>query len=156
MKRLRVLSVLAAIGLAACAAMRQQQQQPVRSDQGEFKNLRVLPPNITHDELIATMRGFARALGTRCDGCHVPIPGEQNKFDFASDAKDEKRNARTMILMTRNINANYLPKLEHGDHDAADQEQQHPSVTCWTCHRGHMTPESPAAPSPQQPQHPGA
>src|SRR6478672_9915332 len=103
LNRSRVVVALIALTFAACTAMKQQQKQPVRSDQGEFKNLKVLPQNITHDELITTMRGFARALGTRCDGCHVPIPGEQNKFDFASDAKDEKRTARTMVLMVRNI-----------------------------------------------------
>ena len=93
-KVVRFVAVAAAFALAACAAMQQQQAQPVRSDQGEFKNLKVLPQNITHDELIATMRGFARSLGVKCDHCHVPIPGQQNKFEFASDAKQEKQIAR--------------------------------------------------------------
>jgi len=91
----RVVSIAAALALAACAALQQQKAQPVRTDEGEFKNLKVLPQNITHDELITTMRGFARSLGTRCDHCHVPIPGQQNKFDFASDAKPEKILCRT-------------------------------------------------------------
>ena len=151
--RARVLVVLAALSVAACTAFQQQQSQPVRSDQGEFKNLKVLPPNITHDELISTMRGFARALGTRCDGCHVAIPGQENKFDFPSDAKDEKRTARTMVLMTRNINSNYISKVER----EAGEDPQH--VNCWTCHRGKKRPEAPpAAPQPGegQSQRPGA
>jgi predicted trehalose synthase len=135
----RVFVVSGALALAACAAMQQQQAQPVRSDQGEFKNLKVLPQNITHDELIATMRAFARSLGTRCDGCHVAIPGQQNKFDFPSDAKPEKNVARTMVLMTRNINGNYISKLPHDQHEADEKPAQ---VSCYTCHRGHMQPES--------------
>lgn len=147
---IRILAVAAAFALAACAAIQQQQAQPVRSDQGEFKNLKVLPQNITHDELISTMRGFARSLGVKCNHCHVPIPGEQNKFEFASDAKPEKKIARTMILMTRNINGNYISKLPKDPGEAAEPESQH--VTCYTCHRGHVTPESTVPPE----QRPGA
>lgn len=145
--RVRVIAVVAAISLAACAAMQQQKAQPVRSDQGEFKNLKVLPQNITHDELISTMRGFARALGTKCEHCHVPIPGQENKFEFSSDAKPEKKIARTMILMTRNINGNYVEKLPH---DPAEHDE-HVTVTCWTCHRGHIQPEAPPPPPEQRP-----
>ena len=141
----RSLIVIVALTLAACAAMQQQKAQPVRSDQGEFKNLKVLPQNISHDDLIATMRGFARSLGVRCDTCHVPIPGETNKFDFPSDAKPEKNIARTMILMTRNINSNYIAKLpgEPGEH--------FDNATCYTCHRGHVHPETALPPAEPQP-----
>lgn len=153
-KAVRIIAVIAGLTLAACAAMQQQKAQPVRADQGEFKNLKVLPQNITHDELISTMRGFARGLGTRCEFCHVPIPGAQNKFDFPNDAKEEKRIARTMILMARNINGNYISKLPH-DQDEHAEHEEHVTVTCWTCHRGHTTPENPPAnPAPEQ--RPGA
>jgi hypothetical protein len=144
----RILVVAAALLVAACAAMQQQSSQPVRSDQGEFKNLKVLPQNITHDELVATMRGFSRALGKRCDACHAALPGETNKLDYASDAKDEKRNARKMILMTRAANTQFISKLEHEPTDTPDQ------VTCWTCHRGKFHPEAPPAAAPEQ--RPGA
>jgi hypothetical protein len=148
----RSLVILVATSVAACAAMQQQRAQPVRADQGEFKNLKVLPPNIDHDELIATMRGFARALGTRCNGCHVPIPGEDNKFDFPNDAKEEKRIARQMLLMTRTINGNYISKLPHDHPEPADEQAK---VTCWTCHRGKMEPETPPPPRQQQSESPG-
>ena len=73
---MRLVAVTAAVLLAACAAMRAQKHQEVRADASEFKNLQVLPSNISHDELIATMRGYAAALGTRCDHCHVAmVPG---------------------------------------------------------------------------------
>ncbi len=140
----RVLVVGAALTLAACAALQQQKSQPVRTDQGDFKNLKVLPQNITHDELVTTMRGFTSALGVRCNGCHAAMAGQENKLDFASDAKDEKRTARTMILMTRNINTNFIPKVER---EAGEMAQQ---VNCWTCHRGHKHPEvTPPPPAPE-------
>jgi hypothetical protein len=136
---MRFVAVTAAVLLAACAAM-QQQKKEIRADTGEFKNLKVLPQNITHDELIATMRGFTRALGTRCDHCHAANPpGSKEQFDFASDAKPEKNAARTMLRMTRAVNADYLSHVnEHGQH-----------VTCITCHLGHTVPPPPPAPPAQ-------
>jgi len=138
----RVAVLVAVTLVAACAAISQQKAQAPRADNLEFHNLRVLPPNITHDELIATMRGFARSLGTRCNHCHVSnAPGSKEEFDFASDAKAEKTAARTMLMMTRNINANYVSKLDpHGQ-----------TVTCFTCHRGHTTPQLQVVEVPQQP-----
>ena len=131
-KTFRALAVLAAVFTAACAAISQQKAQLPRADNLEFHNLRILPPNITHDELIATMRGFARSLGTRCNHCHVANPpGSAEEFDYANDSKPEKRTARTMLLMTRNVNADYLSKVNaHGQ-----------TVTCFTCHRGHTVPQ---------------
>lgn len=133
---MRFVALTAALLLAACAAI-QQQKQEVRADTGEFKNLKVLPQNITHDELIATMRGFAAALGTRCDHCHVENPaGSKERFEFASDKKPEKNVARTMLRMTRTVNAEYLSHVnEHGQ-----------TVTCMTCHLRHTVPPPPPAP----------
>src|SRR5579872_4267407 len=140
----RAVVVIAAVLVAACAAITQQKAQTPRADANhEFHNLRVLPQNITHDELIATMRGFARSLGTRCEHCHVQNPaGSKEQFDFASDAKPEKHIARTMVAMTRNINASYISKLpmEHEEHS--------PTVSCYTCHRGHIMPETTLPPEP--------
>jgi len=137
--RMRFVAVTAAVLLAACAAIRQQKQE-IRADTGEFKNLKVLPPNITHDELIATMRGFSRALGTRCEHCHAENPpGSKERLDFASDKKPEKNVARTMLRMTRAVNADYLAHVnEHGQ-----------TVTCITCHLGHTVPPPPPAPPAQ-------
>jgi hypothetical protein len=137
----RIAVLAAAILIAACAAISQQKAQAPRADNLDFHNLRVLPPNITHDELIATMRGFARSLGTRCNHCHVANPpGSKEEFDFASDAKEEKKTARTMLRMVRDINANYLAKV-----NASGQ-----TVTCFTCHRGHTTPQLQVVEVPQQ------
>ena len=140
---MRSFAIVTVIFLAACAAISQQKAQVPVNDNAQFHNLQVLPPNITHDELLATMRGFARGLGTRCNHCHVANPaGSAEEFDFASDAKPEKKAARTMLRMTKDINAGYISKVnEHGQ-----------MVTCFTCHRGHTVPETlPAAPAPESP-----
>ena len=130
--------------ILGCTAISQQKSIPTNPDTLEFHNLKVLPPNITHDELIATMRTFSRSLGTRCEHCHVQTATTPKEvFDFASDQKQEKKVARTMLLMTQHINNDYVAKLE---------DEHGPRVTCGTCHRGHTVPENwqPPAP-PQQP-----
>ena len=131
---LGVVVVAAAVG---CAAVRQQKAEALRPDQGEFHNLQVLPQNITHDQLIATMRTFAGSLGVRCDHCHVPLPeGPKEHFDFPNDSKPEKAAARLMIRMTQNINGQYISRLHESD----------ASVVCFTCHHGKSVPEMQAPP----------
>ena len=133
-----LLTVATVVFGVACAAMQQQKSQ-IRADQGEFHNLKVLPQNITRDELIATMRGFAGALGTKCDHCHAAAPaGAKEPLDFASDAKPEKSTARVMLRMVHTINGEYIAKLDKGA-DKADR------VACIICHRGHVIPEVAAA-----------
>src|SRR5258707_15429697 len=133
--RLVAIALTVSLFLAACAAMQQQKAQAARADTGEFHNLQIFPQNITHDELIANMRGFAKALGTRCDHCHTANPpGSKEQFDFASDANPEKNTARAMLRMVHATNFDYLPKVNpHGQ-----------MVTCNTCHRGHTVPDTTA------------
>jgi hypothetical protein len=137
---MRSFAIVSVIFLAACAAISQQKAQAPVADNLQFHNLQVLPPNITHDELISTMRGIARSLGTKCNHCHVAnAPGSEEEFDFANDAKPEKKVARTMLRMVRDVNANYVSKVNaHGQ-----------TVTCFTCHRGHTVPEVMTAQAPQ-------
>ncbi len=130
----RAAAIVAVILAAACAAISQQKAQaPRAADNLEFHNLKVLPPNITHDQLIAIMRFNARSLGVKCNHCHVENPaGSKEQFDFASDAKPEKNVARTMIQMTNRINGDYISRLN----------RQAATVTCFTCHRGKTVPET--------------
>lgn len=102
---------------------------------GNFKNLKVLPKDISKDDLKSIMKGFTAALGVRCSYCH---DGEEGKpldtYDFASDKKTHKLKARVMIKMTRDINQKYLSELkEFSDH--IDK------VECATCHRGANEPK---------------
>jgi len=136
----RILALGVGLSLAACAAMQQQKAQTTRAaDTGEFHNLQVFPQNISHDELIANMRGFAKALGTRCDHCHVSNPpGSKEQLDFASDAKPEKNVARAMMRMTRGANDQIAKAVNpHGQ-----------MITCYTCHRGHTVPDVTASDGP--------
>ena len=98
-------------------------------------NLKVLPKDITPQELMRTMRAYAGALGVKCAFCHAVNP-QTHKLDFASDSKDDKGIARTMILMTHTINAQFMSQVNDPD---AMPEDKH--VTCGTCHRGHTMPE---------------
>ena len=74
-----------------------------------FENLKVLPKDISRQDLSGVMRGFASALGVRCVHCHV---GQDNPglkgVDFRSDEKETKRIARAMMKMAAAINADYI------------------------------------------------
>ena len=100
----------------------------------EFTNLQVLSEEIDQRQLVATMRGFASALGVRCNHCHVgEDPDSLEGYDFASDDKETKRTARVMMEMTRLINGKI--QSEVGREDPIN-------VRCVTCHRGVIKPES--------------
>ncbi len=100
----------------------------------EFTNLEILPKDIGKREMVSVMRGWASALGKRCNYCHV---GEANArlstYDFASDEKETKIKTRTMMKMTAAINDTYMPEL-----NVADVKR----VSCVTCHHGVTEPET--------------
>ena len=121
-----------AVIIAGCAAINQQKALPPRTDDSQFKNLKVLPHNIEHDQLIEMMRGFSRSLGVRCEFCHVrTATTPRDVFDFPSDENHHKDIAREMILLTQRINRDLDQRLRK----EADE------VTCMTCHRGKKEPE---------------
>ena len=127
----KVISMIAVIALIIGLQTfgQTKQQEPEKP-----KNLKVLPKNITHDELIATMKGFSKALGVHCTECHVTTSKgtpDHPDFDFASDAKPEKNTARQMYKMVNAINSKYISKM--GD-KKLDQ------INCVTCHRGSLKP----------------
>lgn len=101
------------------------------------KNLKVLPSDMTRDQVVAIMRGFTVALGVRCTHCHVGEDGNPQSMDFPADDKDEKLTAREMLKMVRAINADYISKASDGDAKA--------NVRCDTCHRGRTEPPRPLA-----------
>ena len=135
MKRTIIAAVLLAFGCTTTAT-----RPPGAASQ--YKNLQVLPKDIPREQLLNTMRSFTRALGVKCNACHVVTATEpKEQLDFASDAKDEKRTARTMLRMTQDINRNWMARVA-----ANAPAQDRPNVTCWTCHRGKPEPEAPPAP----------
>jgi hypothetical protein len=76
-------------------------QQVTTKDTGLFKNLKVLPKDISKEQLDTIMHRFGAALGVRCNFCHAFKDG---KPDFPSDEKQEKDIARYMLHMTSEIN----------------------------------------------------
>lgn len=111
----------------------------------KFTNLKVLPKEITRAELVETMKGFAMGLGVRCSSCHMGEEGKPlNTYDFTSDEKRMKQNARIMLQMVRNINEKDISRIQLED------GAKPVTATCFSCHRGKKQPET-KAPMPPPP-----
>ena len=132
--------VFAAAGAqAAPAAAPPPHQHPAPT------NLKVLPRNLSGEQVHEIMQQWVGELGTRCKTCHAADPkrmGQDGKpaLNYADDSKEEKQTARKMVKMVEEINANYISKIDGSG----------VPVTCGTCHRGHFGPEPFAAPPPPE------
>ena len=126
-KTLAVLAVVTVIFFAGIAAV----EQPVNND---FKNLQVLPKNISNDSLGKIMDGFNVMLGVNCNYCHF-LDKKPDTLIFDRDDRAEKEIARKMIRMTADINKNYF---QFNETVTAAEIQ---AVTCFTCHRGEPMPD---------------
>lgn len=113
-------------------------------DPGGFKNLQVLPQDISKDSLHGLMDGYNASLGVKCNFCHAPKANGERGLDFASDAKKEKGFARHMITMTQNINKNEFNFENSARPDTIN------IVTCGTCHRGEKEPSTFVAPQKEE------
>jgi len=104
------------------------------STKTQFKNLKVLPKNISSKDLSKIMiDDFEDGLGVSCTFCHA-TGKDSLQLDFASDEKPEKRIARRMMKMTMGINQRYFG-LKHPD--LADSVL---AINCITCHNGQPRP----------------
>jgi Photosynthetic reaction centre cytochrome C subunit len=81
-----------------------------------FKNLQILPKDISDHDLDSVMHHFSASLGVKCNFCHV-VDTVAKKMDAASDDKPEKNMARKMMLMAIDINKNYFKNMEQHDMD---------------------------------------
>ena len=104
-------------------------------------NLKVLPKNLTGDQVHEIMEGWEAGLGVHCNTCHTADPNNigpngRPRLNFADDTKKEKSDARLMYKMTLDINQNYVSMVNSSG----------APVTCGTCHRGHQEPEPWVAP----------
>lgn len=106
-----------------------------------YKNLQILPKDISKEALDSVMHFYSKSLGQKCGFCHVHND-EQKSWDMANDAKPEKQIARKMMLMEKGINAKYFPAEEEDKNKQLIQ-----AVTCYTCHKGEPMPL--AAPEPK-------
>ena len=141
MRSYSALALGAAAALLAALPLTAQTAPPAASGQVHMHqkmprptNLQVLSKDISGPDLIATMRGYAKALGVQCEFCHAEDP-KTGRLNFASDAKPDKTIARTMMRMTTEINTEYLSTVH--DPDASEAQK---TVTCGTCHRGETMP----------------
>jgi hypothetical protein len=115
----------------------------VTKDERRYKNLKVLPKNITKEQMDSVMKHFTGSLGVKCNFCHV-FNQEQKAMDFASDANEHKGVARYMMKMTTKLNKKYF---EVKDKSLSAKYE----VTCYTCHNGKENPGTkPPAPPAQQ------
>ncbi len=100
-------------------------------------NLKVLPKDLTGDQVHDIMEGWADSLGVHCDTCHAVDPTKlgpngKPRLNFPDDSKPQKSSARLMVKMVMDINQNYVSMVS---------EKPDVKVTCGTCHRGHLDPE---------------
>jgi hypothetical protein len=116
------------------------------SDEPKYKNLKVLPKNITKEQMDSVMHHFANALGVRCNYCHMRNDSTKT-WDFASDENKHKLAARNMMKMMDKINDKFF--------DLSGSKRNLNTalmVTCYTCHHGTAEPATkpPVQERPQQ------
>ena len=102
----------------------------------QWENLKVLPDDISKDDLLDMMKEFNVALGVDCTHCHAPRKDDPKKLDFADDSKMEKHIARGMIQMTQEINENYFKPYKEDPKPEMVED-----VSCVMCHRGSAKPK---------------
>lgn len=102
------------------------------STDSQWKNLKVLPQDISEDSLQTLMEDYSIALGVDCAHCHTVT--KSGKSGYADDSKKEKEAARNMILMTRKINADYF------NFNKSANPEQITVVKCIICHRAKPDP----------------
>jgi len=133
-KKIVVVATLALFVIIGIAASRPPEEK--------FKNLKVLPKNISDPTLDKVMEEFSKALGVECKFCHVQI--DSTNWDMASDQKPEKSVARKMIKMSNKINKEFFKaKTKYGEEEAVLE------IHCVTCHHGEPHPEVPQESAPK-------
>jgi hypothetical protein len=114
----------------ACLGIVAPRLAPAQFPPQRATNLKVLPTSISMDDLVDTMAGFTRALGVRCNYCHVGQEGAAlDTYEFANDQKATKEKARAMVRMVAAINDEHLAKLPN-------RRTPPIVVACATCHHG--------------------
>src|SRR3954470_5477547 len=96
-------SMFVTLGLAGMVAV----SLAFTKDDPIYKNLQVLPKNITKQQMDSVMHHYSNSLGVRCSFCHVRNDSTKT-WDFASDANKHKLVARDMMRMTDKINDQYF------------------------------------------------
>jgi len=130
--------------IAAFTAMIMLSLAFTKPDDPGFKNLKILPKNITKEQLDSVMNNFTASLGVKCNFCHVRT-ADKKEWNFPADDNKHKLIAREMLTMTEKINKKYFDVTGKGL--GASQ-----MVTCYTCHNGKPEPQVTPPPPPQNKQ----
>ncbi len=138
----RVSILLALTAMVVCAPAQSPRngdalpQEPSQRVYPAPTNLRVLPKELTGQQVNDVMEQWGGQLGVRCSACHgedqdnVVATGPR-RSRFAVDSQPMKEIARLMYTMTEQINRDFVARVEGFGLP----------VTCGTCHRGHVSPE---------------
>lgn len=115
-------------------------------EEPKYKNLKILPKDITEKQMDSVMHHFSNSLGVRCNFCHMRNE-EKKEWDWASDENKHKLAAREMMKMTNTLNDKYFPIG-----GKAKELSTQLMVSCYTCHHGSTEPtvKAPRMERPQQ------
>ena len=101
------------------------------------ENLKVLPKDISKEDLDKVMESYEKALGVECGYCHVKNKKDTLQWNYADDEKPEKEITRKMMKMTEKINHEFFEyKMTY-----KPDELELIAVKCNTCHFGSPRPE---------------
>lgn len=130
-------AVIALIGGVLIASTYAFSPAPASGQQEVHENnLKVLPKDISHDELMNVMHSFEVALDLKCEDCHARSTSDTTKLDFPADTK-KKKIALGMMKMVQAMDSTYFGvKGDFKENYLTSQFK----VTCISCHNGHNKP----------------
>ena len=114
--------ILAFLSIAGIAA--------IKAPAKDHKNLKILPADISDQQLDSIMQSYCKALSVSCDFCHARFKNLPDSLDYASDQLPMKENARQMIRMTIYINGAYF------SYEKGKKPEEINVIRCMTCHHG--------------------
>lgn len=100
-------------------------QEPIVPAVRPDRNLQVMPKDASPTQILRLMKQITRALGTRCDACHIG-----GSLNYANDVIPRKELARTMMRMVEQIKPHGVNWLHP------------PGDVCNSCHKGKLKPDS--------------
>lgn len=122
-----------AFAFVSVSAISVKNQTTALSRMNPPHNLKVLPKNLTSEQIHQIMKGYSKALGVKCSYCHAISKTDSTKLDFASDEIFHKHIARDMIVMTEAINKKYFKSRKNSTEPTE-------KIDCMTCHNGQKKP----------------
>jgi hypothetical protein len=133
-----VLALGNAFGVEAREAPSQGRTARPPSVAAPQRNLQVLPVDMSQEQILQVMQGFTTALGVDCAFCHAQAAAPAGRggrgrggaaFDYPSDEKPQKKAARAMMTMVRDLNTSVATAVGRPPEATT-------RVGCVTCHRG--------------------